>query len=81
MNLYCRLIRYDRFSAEYAVGENTKHLDGIVRFYADETIPVILKKWSNFSPYWSRNIYSIDRKYRDRLSRIDFPEKMSWEVG
>jgi len=80
MNFYCKLIVKNTESAEYAVGSSLDHLDGIVRFYAEEHKPEIIKLWDDAALLRER-IYSVNRKYREQLAKGEFPERMSYIVG
>lgn len=80
MNFYCKLTVKNTEFAEYVVGSSPKRLDGIVRFYANEHEPEIIKLWDDGCCCRSR-IYSVNRKYREQLAMGIFPEKMSYIVG
>lgn len=81
MNLYCRLIRKDEKSADYAAGSSLEHLNGVVRFYSDEQQPEIIRPWGEYAEFERYKLHCLYIKYKDVCLSGSFPEKMSRITG
>ena len=81
MNLYCRLMKCDATSAEYAVGSYSNQLTGLARFFSDERMPEILIPWEESESHARYKLCCTYWKYEECLKSGIFPGKMSREIG